>query len=83
MNQMIFDELTGGCACLQVHGAQQGIRWTSAKGKRVIVPVVPPAALDIIVRLTFQSKSVLSAKNNARLHRQYERLQDLAIEGAI
>ncbi|BDA41059.1 hypothetical protein COCOBI_01-7140 [Coccomyxa sp. Obi] len=64
-----------------VHGAQQGIRWTSAKGKCIIEPVVPPAALDAIVRLTFQSKPVLSAKNNARLHRQYERLQDLAIQG--
>ena len=64
-----------------MQGAQEGIRWTSAKGKRIVEPVVPPAALDIIVRLTFRSKPVLSAKNNARLHRQYERLQDLAIEG--
>lgn len=66
-----------------MHGARQGVRWTARKGKRVIEPVVPPTALDAIVRLTFRGEPVLRAKNNAHLHRHYERLQQLAMEGTV
>ena len=65
----------------QVHGARQGVRWTVRKGKRAVEPVVPHAALDAIVRLSFRSRPVLGAKNNAHLHRHYVRLQELALEG--
>lgn len=64
---------------VQVHAARQGFKLHT--GKRGVEPVVPPAALDAIARLTFQTKPVLRAKNNAHLHRHYERLLDLGLEG--
>lgn len=62
-------------------GAQQGIRWSDAAGEHV-EPMVPPAALMAIVRFSFgDSSSVSSVQNRARLHRQYERLRELALQG--
>ena len=83
-----FPEWHAGSANLsssnsQLHRlASVGLRYSTADGASTVEPVVPPAALDAIVRSQFSEGSHLQTAQRIKLLKQYEVLRELALAGS-
>ena len=83
-----FPEWHGGSANLSSSNSQLhrlssvGLRYSGAGGTSTVEPVVPPAALDAIVRSQFSDSSHLQTAQRIKLLKQYEVLRELAFAGS-
>ncbi|KAL3154375.1 hypothetical protein ABBQ32_013852 [Trebouxia sp. C0010 RCD-2024] len=59
-----------------------GLRYSGEGGTSIVEPVVPPAALDAIVRSQFTDSSHLQIAQRIKLLKQYEVLRELAFAGS-
>lgn len=83
-----FPEWHGGSANLRSSNsllhrlACIGLRYSVDGGTSTVEPVVPPAALDAIVRSQFSDSSHLQTAQRIKLLKQYEVLRELAFAGS-
>lgn len=83
-----FPEWHGGSANLRSSNsilhrlACIGLRYSTSDGSSTVEPVVPPAALEAIIRSQFADSSHLQTAQRIKLLKQYELLRELAFAGA-
>ena len=83
-----FPEWHGGSANLRSSNsvlhrlACIGLRYSETDGSSTVLPVVPPAALEAIIRSQFSDSSHLQTAQRIKLLKQYELLRELAFAGA-
>ena len=83
-----FPEWHGGSADLTASNSPLhrlsaiGLRYAEPDGTCTVEPVVPPAALEAIVRSQFSDSSHLQTAQRIKLLKQYEVLRELAFAGA-